>query len=486
VRLLSVAVLIPLFLAPARPARSAEQAGVSAAVRGQVALTRVAIVGRQVVSGEPILLQDAIRSGTRSGMQILLLDQTVFTIGPESELVIDEFVYDPKTNAGKLSAEITKGVFRFVSGKIAHEKPEDMNVKLPAGTLGVRGTMVAGRVDDVRKSSRLVLLGEGAENDLNAPAGAFIACNAGVCVRVNRPGYGTVIDGPDAPPVQPFLFSHEEVNALTSAVSDPGGWLETARAAGAAPSVAAGPPGSEAGSGGDSRSPTEISGIGTAGGSRNSEIALTRLRTLDVLDQATMDASQFSTQSVDVNGQTVQIPTNCTDVSSCLGPTGSPGSVSSDVTTFDQLSTLAASGLQQAVYQRSGLPLVNTNGQADGSYDFSLQISLGNRTANLSFSNVSSSLLGLSGASVGQTTDYSQYPVGYNLPTAFAATGTVTGARGGLCAGGCNAVGTAELVNGNGRIADAALQALVVTAPTAPNAPPIGTVSASAQAIPRP
>jgi hypothetical protein len=82
-------------------------------------------------------------------MQILLLDQTVFTIGPESELVIDEFVYDPKTNAGKLSAEITKGVFRFVSGKIAHEKPEDMNVKLPAGTLGVRGTMVAGRVDDV-------------------------------------------------------------------------------------------------------------------------------------------------------------------------------------------------------------------------------------------------------------------------------------------------------------------------------------------------
>ena len=100
--------LLSLTLALAPPAIAAEQAGVSAAVRGQVALTRVQVaVGRQVVGGEPILLQDAIQSGQRSGMQIMLLDQTVFTIGPESELVIDEFVYDPKTNAGKLSAEIT-------------------------------------------------------------------------------------------------------------------------------------------------------------------------------------------------------------------------------------------------------------------------------------------------------------------------------------------------------------------------------------------
>ncbi len=144
--------LLSLGLVLALPAHAAEQAGVSAAVRGEVALSRLQVaVGRQVVSGEPILLQDAIQSGQRSGMQILLLDETIFTIGPESELVIDEFVYDPKTSAGKLSAEITKGVFRFVSGKIAHEKPDDMKLKLPSGTLGVRGTMVAGSANDDRE-----------------------------------------------------------------------------------------------------------------------------------------------------------------------------------------------------------------------------------------------------------------------------------------------------------------------------------------------
>ena len=68
----------------ALPALATEQAGISAAVTGQVALSRPQVVtARPVVSGEPILLQDTISSGVRSGAQIMLLDQTVFTIGPE-------------------------------------------------------------------------------------------------------------------------------------------------------------------------------------------------------------------------------------------------------------------------------------------------------------------------------------------------------------------------------------------------------------------
>src|SRR5574337_612020 len=153
-------------LALALPALAAEQAGVSAAVRGEGALNRPQTVGSQVV--------------------------------------IDEFVYDPRTNAGKLGAEVTKGVFRFVTGKIAHENPSDMNVKLPSGTIGVRGTMVAGRTDPVTQKSTVVLLGEGLDNDTGSPAGAFVVCNAGECVRVNRPGFATTIDGPAATPSTPF------------------------------------------------------------------------------------------------------------------------------------------------------------------------------------------------------------------------------------------------------------------------------------------
>jgi len=483
--------LLPFALLLALPALAAEQAGVSAAVRGQVALNRLQVaVGRQVIGGEPILLQDAIQSGQRSGMQILLLDETVFTIGPESELVIDEFVYDPKTNAGKLSAEITKGVFRFVSGKIAHEKPEDMNVKLPSGTLGVRGTMVAGRVDPTSRGSRLVLLGEGPENDTGSPAGAFLACNAGKCVRINRPGYGTIIEGPDSPPVTPFLFSREEIDALTRSVSDPQGWVETATSgANVTPDVAAGPANEPGPAGDDPRSATEVSGISNAGGAESSDTTRSRLATLERLDQASTDVAQFSNQTVNVDGRVVALPENCSDLGSCLGNASSPSVPSFptlptefDITTIDQLSTLAGGGLV-GQYQQSGLGLISYNngqpgGQPDGSYDFSLQVDFDNQSANLNFSNVNSSLLGLSGVSFGQTTNYSEYPTGVNFPAVFVATGDVTGSVDGPCGTACSAVGEAQLSNANGRIADSALQLLLVTAPDSGTGIVTGTVSA--------
>ncbi len=481
--------LLPFALVLALPALATEQAGVSAAVRGQVALNRLQVaIGRQVVGGEPILLQDAIKSGQRSGMQILLLDETVFTIGPESELVIDEFVYDPRTNAGKLSAEITKGVFRFVSGKIAHQKPEDMNVKLPSGTLGVRGTMVAGRVDPTSKGSRLVLLGEGPENDTGSPAGAFLACNAGKCVRINRPGYGTIIEGPDSPPVTPFLFSREEIDALTRAVSDPQSWVETASSgASGTPDVAAGPVGEAGVQGGDPRSATEVSGISKAGGAENSDTTRSRLRTLEGLDQASTDVAQFSNQTVNVNGREVALPENCSDLSSCFGGVSIPYPLlppDFNITTIDQLSTLAASGVQQGLYQQTNLGLVDINGQSDGSYDFALEVFFGSQSAYLSVSNLNSSILGLTGVSFSDDAiDFSSLPPG--SPVTIVTTATVLGSVDGPCGNGCDAVGGAVLFNGNGRIADSALPVVGITAPVVTGGPVLETISASVEPIPR-
>ena len=479
--------LFSFAFAVALPALAAEQAGVSAAVRGDVALNRLQVaVGRQVVSGEPILLQDAIRSGARSGMQILLLDETVFTIGPESELVIDEFVYDPSSNAGKLGARVTKGVFRFISGKIAHENPEDMELKLPSGTLGVRGTMVAGRVDEAQKSSRLVLLGEGPENDTGAPVGAFEACNAGKCVRINRPGYGTIIDGPNSPPVRPFQFTPDEIDAITRPVSDPEGWVETATSeSGGTPDVAAGP-GDEPVGEGDSRSPTVISGITTARGAATSNTTRERLRTLDRLDQATTDVAQFSSQTVSVNGRLVEIPVDCSDAESCLlGITPFPGYdpfenfLPEEITTYDQLTTLAASGLQNAVYQRADLGLIDLNGQPAGIYDFRLDVNLGTRSAELIVSSLNSAPLGLVNALFSEVTDFSEIPSGFNLPAAFAATGQVGIGSQGPCSDGCTAASTAILNNGNGRIADSVLHTVVITTFDQQ----IGAVSESAGAL---
>jgi hypothetical protein len=215
--------------APARAAQNASQkAGVAAAVRGEVVLARATVDPHHVVSGEDVLMRDTLRSSLRSGMQILLLDETVFTIGPQSEIVVDEFIYDPSTSAGKISATVAKGVFRFVTGKVAHKNPSDMNVALPAGIIGVRGTIVAGRVDAATKASLVVLLGDSRGSAGGSSSASIEVCNVGRCENVARPGFGVRIGGADSPPGAPFPVDEKELAAILEAVGDPEGTSETA------------------------------------------------------------------------------------------------------------------------------------------------------------------------------------------------------------------------------------------------------------------
>jgi hypothetical protein len=477
-RLFSPALLLAGVALVALPAIAADQAGVSAAVHGQVALNRPqGVVGQQVVGGQPILLQDAIQSGARSGMQILLLDETVFTIGPESAVVIDEFVYDPSTSVGKVSAQVTKGVFRFVTGRVARKNPEDMNVQLPAGTIGVRGTMVAGRVDPVSQQSTIVLLGEGPNNNTGSQPSALIACNADVCKTVNRPGFATTIDGPGIAPSDPFPMPIEQLRALTQAVSDPEGWVETAE--NASPSdVAAGPNGAQDG---DPRSAGDISGQHDVDGLQASDRTRRRLERIDALDMATTDASHFSNNTIATPFGPLEIPAGCASLQECLpgGPTPPTIPNFGDITTYDQLSTLAGSGLQQAVYFQRGLGLVDSDGNPDGSYTFQLQLFLDSEpSARLSISNINSTRLGLEEKSFSTVTPLSGFQSGQGVPAIFAAEGTITTDSGGRCDSGCEAAAIAQPYNARGRIADSVRQSMAIVAPTATGAPIVGTVTA--------
>ena len=120
---------------------TAIQTGTAAAVSGDVFWRTDD--GRKVPikSGSPIFLGEHIITGPGGRLQVLLLDETVFTLGPDSDMVLDEFVYDPKTSAGKISAALVKGTFRFVSGKIKQgSNPTDKHLRIAVGCLGIRGT----------------------------------------------------------------------------------------------------------------------------------------------------------------------------------------------------------------------------------------------------------------------------------------------------------------------------------------------------------
>lgn len=140
-------------------------------VSGVVAMTTGAVsvsyiddngqeIGRDAVLGDPIYLNDVISTGPNTNLQILLKDQTLFTIGPDAAIVFDEFVYDPQGNEEPaLTATVKKGVFKFISGKVSSKNPEAMTLKLPNATASIRGTTVAGRVRENGESDIVLLSG---------------------------------------------------------------------------------------------------------------------------------------------------------------------------------------------------------------------------------------------------------------------------------------------------------------------------------------
>lgn len=209
-------------LAQAGAPAAAQRIGVAAAVAGQVrldAVPGVREVGVDVASGTPIFLGDAVTTGPGGRLQIMLLDETVFTIGPDAAMKIDKFVYDPSTGAGTVNASIAKGAFRFVSGQVAKRNPSDMEVRVPTGTIGIRGTSVAGVVDGARAT--IVLLGPGAETDTGERVGRILVTAANTTVEVSRPGFAVDLAGINVPPTAPFRVDAATVNRIVAPLSGP-------------------------------------------------------------------------------------------------------------------------------------------------------------------------------------------------------------------------------------------------------------------------
>lgn len=212
--------------------------GVASAVRGAVRATAPGAAGRVVETGKPVYSRDKVTTGPEGKLQILLLDQTSFTIGPNSELELDEFVFDPATNAGKVSAKIAKGAFRFVTGKIARRDPSTMQVTTPVGTIGIRGTMTAGTVGG--GEATIVLLGPGPENNADERSGGITVKNDKGSTAVDKDGWGVTLKAGEAPSPA-FELSPSQLDGILSSVgSAPKGDAKDDSAAGGAAGASSG------------------------------------------------------------------------------------------------------------------------------------------------------------------------------------------------------------------------------------------------------
>ncbi len=153
-------------------------------LKGKVEVRQSDDSWKEVDSGTGLYLNDNIRTGKDGQAVIKLADDTVFTLGHDSGLIINEFVYDPNTNIGTLTASLSKGLFRFVTGKMIRGDPSaHIKFRLPDFVIGIRGTDLILSYNPDTKTSVLHLY-EGKVDITPASIGNKEEFNAGQTVFV--------------------------------------------------------------------------------------------------------------------------------------------------------------------------------------------------------------------------------------------------------------------------------------------------------------
>jgi hypothetical protein len=102
----------------------------------------------QPVAGTRLSDRDTLRTGHDGSVGIILRDDTIFSLGPDSTLDMQEFRFDPQKRDFSLVCRLVRGTFIFVSGVIAKLSPESVKIETPDGTVAIRGTRLAIQVQN--------------------------------------------------------------------------------------------------------------------------------------------------------------------------------------------------------------------------------------------------------------------------------------------------------------------------------------------------
>lgn len=114
-------------------------AGTVKRVAGTVTLERAG-ARSPVAVGAAVQAGDTLRTGADGAVGITLADDTLLTLGAESELVLDSYSFDTTTHDGGLLVSLWRGTVGVVTGLIGRKAPEKLRFQTRTVVLGVRGT----------------------------------------------------------------------------------------------------------------------------------------------------------------------------------------------------------------------------------------------------------------------------------------------------------------------------------------------------------
>lgn len=220
--LASATVFAGLLLVPGvAPAEIGSVAAVNRDMQGTLPLAEKTFL----VIGDTLVQDELIETTATGSGQLLFLDQTTLSIGPNSEVLIDRYVYDPDRGTGEIVLSVGKGVLRFIGGQIT--KNGEAEIHTPTSSIGIRGSMAVievlanGDTKVTNLASSYVSVSQNCDADGDGfDDGARCEGEPKSLVTISRPG-GTALAGQDGV-VYTGLASAEELASAYAALEGSG------------------------------------------------------------------------------------------------------------------------------------------------------------------------------------------------------------------------------------------------------------------------
>jgi len=90
--------------------------------------------------GQELMPADWLVTGSDGRISLTFVDDTRFSVGPDSRIGLKKFEFDPTTQKGSFVAKVDRGSIAVVSGRISKSNRDGEQIETPDSVLDVNGT----------------------------------------------------------------------------------------------------------------------------------------------------------------------------------------------------------------------------------------------------------------------------------------------------------------------------------------------------------
>ena len=182
---------------------SASEIGGISEIRGNGEITRAD--SSEALTAElnsDIFSYDDVRTG-KGRLAIQFLDDSVVKLTEHSKLIIDEYIFDPDPSKSKMALNMASGTARFITGKLGKINKQNISIKTPTATIGIRGTDFTTTVDELGRSLVILL-----PNEDGTSSGEITVTTASGVEILNEPFQATMVSAWETPPTRPVTLAN--------------------------------------------------------------------------------------------------------------------------------------------------------------------------------------------------------------------------------------------------------------------------------------